>query len=79
MDVDAWCRLSDEPLRPWEWQTIAAMDLARLEAGGAQTEVGVDKTRTVVSFHDASGVASMMRGTFGAKRVTREKKQKSDG
>lgn len=71
-EIEAWTRLADQALAPWEVEALTAMDSARREVWGRQRDEddgrpqgpNGEAPRHVVSFSNASAVERMLDG-FG--------------
>lgn len=66
-EIEAWTRLSQQPLAPWEVEALTAMDSARREVWGQQRDAeegrpqgpNGEAPRHVVSFSNADAVERM--------------------
>lgn len=68
-DIEAWTRLADHPLSPWEVEIVMAMDVARREAWN-ETKDDASRPpgmRRIVSFRNVAA-AERMFDRFGEVR-----------
>lgn len=75
VEIEAWTRLADQSLAPWEVEALMAMDSARREVWSQQRDdedgrpqgPNGEAPRRVVSFRDAGAVERLLDG-FGEVR-----------